>query len=73
MIDVETATRIAERVLNEHFQLTGDRVVVTDAWEDDEAYWFQYNSQRFLETDDLMYAIVEGHPIGIRKADGTVV
>ena len=41
--------------------------------EDEDTYWFMYNSRHYMETGDLMSAIVEGHPIGIRKQDGSVV
>ncbi len=73
MIDVQTATQIAEQSLNNHFQLDNDWVMVVDMREDEDTYWFMYNSRHYMETGDLMSAIVEGHPIGIRKQDGSVV
>jgi hypothetical protein len=73
MLDVETAVKIAEEALNNHFQLENDWVVVVDMREDEDAYWFMYNSRHYVETGDLMFAIVEGHPIGIRKRDGSIV
>lgn len=72
MIDVNAAVQIAEEALNRHFALEDDTVVVFDYTEDDECYWFQYNSHRYLQTGDLLCAIIEGHPIGIRKSDGTI-
>lgn len=72
MIDLETASRIAEEILNNHFRLQDDVVVVFDPVEDGDYYFFQYNSRKYLQTGDLIYAIVEGHPIGINKHDGTV-
>jgi hypothetical protein len=72
MIDINEAANIAEHVLNNHFQLEDDIVVVFDPQEDESYYWFQYNSRKYLETGDLIYAIVEGHPIGISKQDGSV-
>jgi hypothetical protein len=73
MIDLSTAANIAEKILNEHFNLDGDVVVVFDPTEDADYYYFQYNSRKYLETGDLVYAIVEGRPIGINKHDGSVV
>lgn len=72
MIDIDSAAQIAENILNAHFNLQDDRVVVFDPTEDDLYYWFQYNSLRYLQMGDLMAAIVEGHPIGISKHDGSV-
>lgn len=72
MIDVETAIRIAEEVLNQDFQLDDDSIVVTDVQEADDHYCFSYNSRRYNETGDLMYALVEGHPIYVSKQDGSV-
>lgn len=73
MIDIKTAADIAEEILNQHFNLQDDDVVVFDATEEGDIYFFQYNSRKYLETGDLMHAIVEGHPIGINKHDGSVV
>ncbi len=72
MIDIDTAAKIAEEVLNNHFKLVDDVVIVFDPSEDDYYYWFQYNSRRYMETGDLMFAIVEGRPIGISKNDGSI-
>ncbi len=72
MIDLETATQIAYEVLNQHFQLEDDEVVPFDPVEEGDYWFFQYNSRRYLETGDLLFAIVEGHPIGISKVDGSV-
>lgn len=72
MIDVETAAQIAEKFLNEHFQLDDDVVVVTDVEQQGDYYLFQYNSRKYLETGDLLYAIVEGHPIAVNRQDGSI-
>ena len=72
MIDFHTAIRIAEDYLNQHFRLNNDRVVVFEPQETPDYWVFQYNSQRYLETGDLMFAIVEGLPIYISKHDGSV-
>jgi hypothetical protein len=72
MIDINTAARIAEDVLNNHFQLQDDIIIVFEPFEDGDYYFFHYNSQKYLETGDLLYSVVEGHPIGISKIDGSV-
>lgn len=72
MIDLEQAQQIAYDILNQHFQLQDDEVVVFDPSDEGDYWFFQYNSRRYLETGDLMFAIVEGHPIGISKHDGSV-
>lgn len=72
MIDVDQAAEIAVQVLNQHFQLDDDEVVITDAADEGDWWVFQYNSRRYIETGDLMHAIVEGHPIAINKQDGSI-
>jgi len=72
MIDLYTAAHIAENFLNQHFQLADDRVVVIEPQETPDYWVFQYNSARYLETGDLIYAIVEGLPLYVSKHDGSI-
>jgi len=72
MIDLYTAAQIAEDFLNQHFQLADDRVVVIEPQETADYWVFQYNSARYLETGDLIYAIVEGLPLYVSKHDGSI-
>lgn len=72
MLDVEAAAEIALDYLNQRFPLEDDEIVVFDAMETRDAWVFQYNSRRYLETHDLLYALVEGRPIRVSKHDGSV-
>lgn len=72
MLDADTAAQIAIDYLNQRFPMEGDEILVFDAMETRDAWVFQYNSRRYLETHDLTYALVEGHPIRVNKHDGSV-
>ncbi|MCS6834459.1 MAG: YrhB family protein [Anaerolineae bacterium] len=72
MIDLHTAAHIAEDFLNRHFQLVNDRLVVIEPQETPDYWVFQYNSARYLETGNLLYAVVEGLPLYVSKHDGSI-
>lgn len=72
MIDQTTAARIAINHLSRQFCLEHDEIVVFDPLETSDHWIFKYNSRRFLETNDLIYAIVEGKPIAVNKHDGSI-
>lgn len=72
MLDADRAAQIALEYLNQHFPLEDDEIIVFDGMETRDSWVFQYNSRRYLETHDLVYALVEGRPIRVSKHDGTV-
>lgn len=74
MLDVNEAAQIAVRYLSERLNLPADdEVVITETAEDGDWWLFMYNSRMYMQTGDLRYAIVEGHPVAVRKQDGSVM
>jgi len=69
MIDLDTAVQIAEKFLNDDIAVAGDdSIVVVDVIERPDGWLMAYNSRKFTQTGDLLYAVV-GAPLFV-SADG---
>ena len=72
MIDFKTARAIAQHFLDNEMRPSGDRYVILDkqvseCWE---AWYFPYQSERFLLTGERTRFVITGVAVAVRKDGG---
>ncbi len=72
MIDLETAKKIVQEDLDSIRKYEDDRFVIIDEATIEKSYgWiFFFNSKKFLETGDFLYALGGNGPIAVEKETG---
>lgn len=69
MITKEAATALVQQRLDTR-RLEGDRAVVCEVDEHPWGWMFFYDSQRYLETGEISYALAGNCPLFVTKEDG---
>jgi hypothetical protein len=74
MITFQEARQIAEVEINKYQTLNNDSLIIVDdqTIEKEYAWIFPYTSKKYLETNDINYAIGGNGPLFISKLDGQV-
>jgi hypothetical protein len=74
MVDKIAAGKLVEGYINSLYHVEGDTLVVVDEATIGKDYgWiFFYNSRRYLETNNLSYALAGNGPIVVERKDGAL-